>query len=100
MAKPTLQTPVAVIPLFAVYRADKYESTYPLSHHTTKAGAYRAMRRHILEQWNDWMDAYVNEWRVMVMEDGTRVSKRDHRWYGPLYQVRFFVAPDDLKVYE
>jgi hypothetical protein len=100
MAKPTLQAPVEVVPLFAVYREDKYESTYPLSHHKTKEGAYREMRRQIVEYWLDQWSWYVEDERTKVYNDaGARISKRQGRWNNPLHYVRFFVAPDNIKIY-
>lgn len=82
------------------------------SFHRTKAGAYRAMRKFLLEEWNTHHRMYLDDERTRWLEntsypDGPNfpvtericISKR-RRWRGPFVFSKWHIRPHALEINE
>jgi hypothetical protein len=62
------------------------------SFHRTKAGAYRAMRKFLVDEWNLKFDSYRNAPRL--------TAKRHGHWHRPFDHAKWGVFPDTIEVNE
>ena len=83
-----------VISGFGFFYTDCYHEV-PLilqSFHRTKAGAYRAMRKRMLSDWEHGFARYI--------EGERRFKKRQCTWYSPLVHSQYRVRPHKIIVEE
>lgn len=70
------------------------------SFHRTKAGAYRAMRKFLLETWDRHWRGYVNERKKWSSALGENSQKRQGTWYGPFEFSKYTVMPCTFELNE
>jgi hypothetical protein len=82
------------------------------SFHRTKAGAYRAMRKFLMEEWNAHHKMYLEDERTRWLKDTSYpvgpdfpvtayicISKR-HRWSGPFVFSKWYIRPHVMEINE
>lgn len=85
---------------YGFYYTDCYDEV-PLirkSFHRTKAGAYRAMRKFLMETWDRHWRGYVTDQRRPFKE--STYTKRQERWYGPFEFSKYAVLPCTVEINE
>jgi hypothetical protein len=73
------------------------------SFHRTKAGAYRAMRKFLVKQWEDHFERYKTEdrhWRSRKDRKAKPSDKKQGLWYGPFHSSKWAVLPATVYVHE
>lgn len=72
------------------------------SFHRTKLGAYRAMRKFLLDEWEKHMKHYREDTRYFSYrdKDGKRMrcGKRDGKWYGPFFAAKWTVRKHVMEI--
>lgn len=70
------------------------------SFHRTKAGAYRAMRKFLIERSEAHYERYKTEERHYRHDRSKPSDKKKGRWYGPFEHCRWAILPDTLYINE